>query len=107
MRAPESNSYTSATAVNSAPFTLLGGMYLVAVVASGFGTVKLQCLGPDGSTYLDIMAPFNNAGTEVDLVISTFAANGAKLLPLSPGSYRWTLGSVTNVFAELSRVPGE
>jgi len=107
MRAQESNLYAVATAINSNPFTLLGGKYHVAVTASNYGTVKLQRLGPDGSTYLDLTGQFNNTTTEVDLVIGTFAANGSKALDLAPGTYRWTLSGVTVVSAELQCGPGE
>lgn len=110
MRAPESNSLSQVAAGVSAAFPLEGGQYLASVVAtgiSGSNTVELQRLGPDGSTWLSLSASFNNAGTEADLVIGKFSANGAKLLPLAPGNYRWNVTTATNTFAEVQRVPGE
>lgn len=83
------------------------GDYLVEVIATGFGTVELQKLGPDGSTYISLKAPFNNAGTEADLVIGSFAANGAKVLRLPPGSYQFTVTTASAVYARISRIPGE
>jgi hypothetical protein len=86
-----------------------GGRYLATVVASNFGTVKLQVLGGDGSTYLDIKRSFDKpdgtGGTEEDLIVGTFAANGAKLLDLPPGSYQFAVASATAVYAVIARVP--
>ncbi len=63
----------------SQTFTLkLGGKYQVSVVGSTFGTVTLQALGPDGSTYL-------NAAT-------AFSANGLAVVELPPGQYKLALG---------------
>ena len=39
-------------AATTAAFTLNGGCYMVACVGTGFGTVDLQALGPDQSTWL-------------------------------------------------------
>jgi hypothetical protein len=53
------------------PFTLLGGRYGCSVKAANYGTVKLQMLALDGSTYVDLKAPYEKAdgtgGTEEDL----------------------------------------
>jgi hypothetical protein len=91
------------------PFVIDGGRYGVSVVGSNFGTVKLQQLAIDGSTYLDIKAGFEKSdgtgGTEDDLVIGTFAANGYKVFDLAPGRYRLTIGSATAVYAAITRVP--
>jgi len=92
--------------VTTSPFILVGGGYLVSISATfGGGSVKLQVLGPDGSTYLDIKQPFDNAGTEQDDVISTWSANGAKLMPLGPGQYRLTIATATAVYANIDRIP--
>lgn len=94
-------------AASTAAFPLtLGGRYSVSVIATfGGGSVKLQKLGPDGSTFLDIQSPFNNAGTEVDLVISTFSANGTKDFVLAPGEYKFVIATATAVYISLARCP--
>jgi hypothetical protein len=58
-------------------FQLKGGTYRMAVIGSTFGTVTLQKLGPDGSTYL-------TAATAV-------AANGIATLTLERGTYKVAL----------------
>src|SRR5579871_6269546 len=79
---------------NVGPFEVKGGLYLATVVATwNAGSVKLQKLAPDGSTYLSL-------GSDTD-----FAANGVTTVYLNPGQYRWTIASATGVSAELSRVP--
>lgn len=110
MRAPESNLYTSATATNSGAFLLTGGNYHAAVIQTGSGTVELQRLGPDGTTWLPIMGQFNNAGAEADLKLLLWTAaaqNAAKRAYLGPGSYRWAVATSTNIFAEIVRIPAE
>lgn len=108
MRAPEGNFYHSATATSSPTFLLEGGVYAVSVLQTGAGSVKLQRVGPDGSTLLDLTEPFNNAGTEADLVVGTFAGNLCKSrLYLGPGTYQWTVTTSTAIFAELVRIPYE
>ncbi len=94
-------------AASTAKFELtLGGKYAVYVSATfGGGSVKLQTLSPDGTTWLDIQAPFNNAGTEADLVIGTFSANGMKVLDLPPAGYRFTIATASAVYAAVVRCP--
>ena len=84
----------------------VGGRYRVCVSATfSGGSVKLQQLSLDGTTFVDLVAPFNNAGTEVDLVVGTFAANGSKELVLSPGTYQLTIATATAVYAAIARAP--
>jgi hypothetical protein len=61
----------------TAAFRLDGGKYNVDVIASTFGTVTLQRLGPDGSTYLTAM--------------TAFAANGLAVADLPKGLYKVAL----------------
>lgn len=91
----------------SQPVTItLGGRYRMSVSATfGGGSVKLQQLSPDGSTFVDLEAPFNNAGTEVDLVVGTFSANGSKEFVLSPGTYQVTIATATAVYVAIARAP--
>lgn len=77
------DSYTVAAGDGSATFLLKGGLYTVDVMASTFGTVALQRLGPDGSTYLTVK-DYN--GTAV-----SFSANGTANVLLSSGRYKFTL----------------
>lgn len=94
-------------AASTAAFALtLGGRYSVSVIATfGGGSVKLQKLGPDNTTFIDIQAPFNNAGVEADLVISTFSANGTKDFVLAPGQYKFVITTATAVYISLARCP--
>lgn len=71
-----------------------GGICTMVVVATwSGGTVKLQMLGPDGTTWVD-------AGTN-----TTFTANGNGVAYLSPCMIRGFIsGSPTGVFASIARV---
>lgn len=110
MRAPESVLFSNISATTAA-FLLIGGKYMVSVVGTSFGTVKLQRVGPDGSTMIDIKQPFDKpdgtGGTEEDLVISVFAANGSKVFDLGPGNYEFVIASTTGVYAEIVRIPND
>jgi hypothetical protein len=61
----------------TAAFHLLGGRYNIDVIGSTFGTVTLQRLGPDGSTYLT--------------ALTAFAANGLAVVDLPEGTYKVAL----------------
>lgn len=61
----------------TAAFSLSGGKYQLAVIGSTFGTVTLQVLGPDGTTYLT--------------AATAFAANGAVAVDLAAGTYKLAL----------------
>jgi hypothetical protein len=61
----------------SGTFVLYGGEYCIDVLGSTFGTVTLQRLGPDGSTWLT--------------ALTAFAANGTATADLPPGQYRVAL----------------
>jgi hypothetical protein len=74
--ASDSQSYSNINATTSA-FTLKGGSYNVDIIGSTFGTVTLQRLGPDQSTWLAAM--------------TAFAANGTATADLVSGSYRLLL----------------
>lgn len=103
------NGFSFSNVASSQQFTLTedAGDFLMEVIGTGFGTVELQKLGPDGSTYLSLKAPFNNTSTEADLIIGSFAANGSKVLRLSPGKYQVTIATTTAVYVRISRIPGE
>jgi hypothetical protein len=72
----ETKAFSNVSATTS-QFLLKGGRYLLACIASTYGTVTLQALGPDGSTWLT--------------AATAFAANGTETADLCPGQYRVAL----------------
>jgi hypothetical protein len=92
--AADGASFSNIAATTSA-FTLEGGKYSAAAIATwSAGSVKLQALGPDGSTYLSVSSP------------TDFSANGfAAAVDLPPGQYRFTIATATAVYASVWRVP--
>ncbi len=107
MRTTEAIKFSNIGATTAA-FALYGGRYAVGVVATfSSGSVKFQQLGPDGSTYLDLKAPYDVAGTEQDDVIGTFVANGMKVFDVPPGQYKLTITTASAVYANVVRVPLE
>jgi hypothetical protein len=81
-------------AANTAAFALRGGKYAVMALATfGGGSVKLQALGPDGSTYLSLATT------------SDFTAAGGATVDLPPGQYRFTVATATVVYALVCRIP--
>jgi microcystin-dependent protein len=95
MRAQENQQFSNISATTAA-FALLGGTYGVDVVATfGGGSVKLQRLAADQSTYLSVSAA------------TDFSAAGYVTVQLAPGTYRFTIATATACYANLGRVPGE
>ena len=89
----DSISFSNIAATTDA-FTLQGGKYAVASTATfGGGSVKLQRLGPDGSTYQSVASA------------SDFTAAGYTALDLPPGQYRFTIATATAVYAEVTAIP--
>lgn len=83
----------------TAAFTLKGGRYLVNAVATfGGGSVALQSLMADGSTFTTVP---DIAGNAVSL-----AAAGWKTTDLAPGQYRFAIATATAVFCAATSVPG-
>lgn len=81
----------AAAAINAlGNFTLIGGYYALEAIATGFGTITLQALGPDAATWL---------------TVATISANGLTYVYLPPGTYRWQAASVTAAYATVSRIP--
>lgn len=75
-------------------FKLKGGSYGVTAVATfGGGSVKLQRLALDGSTYVSMAS----AGD--------FTAAGGAIINLPPGTYRFTIATATAVYAEVQGIP--
>lgn len=61
----------------TAAFTLSGGVYSISCMGTTFGTVTLQVLAADGTTYL-------TAATAI-------SANGTATVTLAPGTYKLAL----------------
>lgn len=79
-------------AASTSPFALRGGKYAAAALATfGGGSVTLQMLGPDGSTYVTCLTAFTAAGYGV--------------VDLPPGQYRFTIATATAVYASVTRIP--
>jgi hypothetical protein len=95
MSDPVDSKEFSNIAATTAVFTLNGGAYMTAVVATfGGGSVDLQALGPDQSTWLPLPTAvhFTAAGTA-----------GPTYLP--PGQYRFLVTTATAVYASVAGVP--
>ena len=93
-RQNESVNFSNISATTS-PFILMGGVYAMNVVATGFGTVDLQQLLADGSTYASVLP-------------AAFAANGLKTsLVLPAGQYKVVIATATAVYANITRIPND
>lgn len=81
-------------AASTAAFVLRGGSYGVSVVATfGVGSVKLQRLALDGSTYVSMSST------------TDFTAAGGAVVNLPQGTYRFTIATATAVYAEVQGIP--
>lgn len=76
----------------TAAFTLRGGSYWIETKSTGTGTIDLQRLGPDGTTW-------TARATQIT------ATAGQQTLSLPPGSYRWVVATFTANFLEITRIP--
>jgi len=70
-----------------AAFGLPGGLYGLTVMGTGFGTVTLQRLAPDGSTYVTCL--------------TQFSANGYASAQLPSGKYQLTVATATAIYADI------
>lgn len=93
MRAGECYRKSNVAAGTYGPFTLMGGKYQIAVVATGTISVKLNILGPDGLTYL--------------LAITEITANGFANYDLPPGTYQIVIATSTANYVTVTRIPLE
>lgn len=92
MRATDSHNEDNISATGNA-FGLDGGRYGVTCMAASFGTVTLQILAADASTWLNTSA--------------AFVANGYTTADLPAGQYRVAVASATAVYVAIARVPGD
>jgi hypothetical protein len=84
---------------NTAVFTLKGGFYLISAIGTGFGSVELQALGPDQSTFLSMPAAYPVA-TALKLT-----SNGSISGYLPPGQYKFVITTATAVYCSVTGVP--
>ena len=76
-------------AATTAAFQLLGGQYALAATATwGGGSVELEFLADDGSTYI----PVPN---------SNLTADGIAVFSAPPGTYKLAVTTATGVYASL------
>jgi hypothetical protein len=88
--ANETKSYANISA-DTANFTLRGGLYGVSINATwGGGSVTLQRLSNDGSTYIT--------------VLTAFTATGYATVSLPPGTYKLDVVTATAVYVEIIQV---
>ena len=81
-------------AATTASFKLDGGYYMVAAVPTfGGGSVELQALGPDQSTWLSLPTALK------------LTANGMIAGYLPDGIYRFTIATATAVYCSVAAVP--
>lgn len=94
MATPTDGRLFSNISATTAAFTLNGGYYMVAAVATwGGGNVELQALGPDAATWL-------SAPTALKLT-----ANGMIAGYLPPGQYRFAVTTATAVYCSVAGIP--
>jgi len=75
----------------TAAFQLRGGLYGVTVSATfGGGSVTLQRLAADGTTYVTCLTAFSAAGYST--------AN------LPPGTYKFTVATATAIYADITAI---
>lgn len=81
-------------AASTSTFPLNGGKYGAEATATfGGGSVKLQKLLGDGSTFQSVASA------------TDFTAAGYAVIDLPPGQYRFTIATATAVYCALTRVP--
>jgi hypothetical protein len=93
-RAKDGFSYSN-IAATTAGKPLVGGQYGVSCIGTGFGTVDLQVLGPDGSTWVNVGASTN------------FAADGFASVFLPACTARIAVTTTTAVSVSVQRIMGE
>lgn len=82
----------SSIAASTAPFNLKGGRYDIVATATGAGTMGLQILAADGSTFIPVHTAFA-------------AVTGFVTVDLPPGVYKFVIAGFTAVFATIASIP--
>ena len=95
MRAGENQSFSNISATTAA-FVLRGGRYGIDVVATfGGGSVTLEKLAGDGSTFVSVSSA------------TDFTAAGYAEIDLPPGTYKIVIATATAVSVQIQRIPSE
>lgn len=81
--------FESNISATTQPFTLVAAQYGIDVIGTSFGTVTLQKLAGDGSTYV---------------TVSTYSANTYETQNLPAGTYRFGVTTTTGVYIQLGSV---
>lgn len=92
---------TGFTGSPTATFKLEGGRYVVCMVGTS-GTLSLEMLGPDGTTFIICKDIAGNAITNGSLATASF-----NTVDLPPGQYVFAGTSPVAAFAQITRCPGE
>lgn len=85
----ETQSFSNISATTAA-FALRGGLYGVECKGTGYGTVTLQRLAADASTYIT--------------ALTAFAADGFATVTLPPGTYKVAVASATAVYVDIVEI---
>lgn len=90
---PANNSHflSNAAAGNYAAFEVTGGLYAVETVSTGAGTLSLQRLLPNSSTWISVVT------------VATTTSYGT--VQLARGQYRWSVSGFTGNWAAVNRIP--
>ncbi len=94
-QSPRTLTFLSNAAADSAVIGVGGGRWLFEAVATwAGGSIKLQRLGPDGTTFLDVPSV-------------TLSANGVVATQIPDGSYKVVrTGSPTAIYCKMQWMPG-
>lgn len=76
----------------TAAFVLRGGSYWIETKSTGTGTIDLQKLGPDGTTY-------------TARITQITATAGQQTISLPPGTYKVVIATFTANYVEITRIP--
>lgn len=88
------NVQSNIAAGTTAAFVMRGGKYWIETKSTGSGTIDLQRLGPDGTTY-------------TARITQITATAGQQTIDLPPGQYRWVVATFTANYLEMVRIPYE
>lgn len=88
---PVATPFSNSAAGTSASFTLGGGLYTLAAVAT-WGSLVMNKLGPDGTTFISVS--------------QTQTANGGQTLYLSPGTYQLVATGGSGYYASITQITG-
>jgi hypothetical protein len=86
----EARSYSNISATTAA-FVLNGGLYAVTAKATwGGGSVTLQRLAADATTYVTCL--------------TAFSADGYATVSLPPGTYKFTVATATAIYVDIMAI---